>query len=139
MEFGIGCIALGLLFIVFSVFSSKKRRDHRGACTVQVYGKVIGYEETLLKDQEGVDTWAFCPRFRYLVKDKPVEATADWGTINPRFREGQTVSLYYDPEQPTKIYTDDNRRTNGSLIGGGIFGLLLIVYGICLLLGFFSV
>ena len=131
---GIGCIIFGLLLICFGAASRNKDKKARGTCTERITGKVIGYEESYMKDESGIDTWVFSPIFRYNVKGEPVETAADWGTMNPRYHEGQYVTLFYDPADPKKIYTQDNARTNGAMLSCIFFGIVMILAGILLLI-----
>ena len=134
MSFGILCILLGLALAAAGLSSVRKEKRERGSCTERVTATVIGHEESLLKDDTGTETWAFCPRFRYVVRNTPTEATADWGTLNPRFHEGQHVPLYYDPKDPSHIYVYDQKGTTASMRAAAVFGILLILAGIACIL-----
>lgn len=120
-------LLLALILIALRAANARHKKEERGSCTRRTTATVIGHEETCLKDDSGADTWAFCPRFRFLINNTPVEATADWGTVNPRFHEGQHVTIYYDPDDPAHIAVDD--KSGAPLFTNALVFFVIVFFG----------
>jgi hypothetical protein len=144
---GIGCAALGLVFVVIGVaFVRNGSRFERRAERAE--GEIVGYstsDPAAWKLRRGLEVGPAClggtmadDMFRPIVvfrtrDGQEVRATSRTGT-NPRpGRVGRRVTVFYDPQNPQRILVDIVRRRLGCMGIGFIFmGGLGVMMGVAM-------
>ena len=75
------------------------------------------------------------PTYEYAVNQHVIKRKSTVGYSKKYIEEGQTVSIYYDPENPTCIYVPNNQMKKIYMILCGIGIVFLCVgIGVCLLI-----
>lgn len=122
---GIVCVVIGI-FILISHFTNQAKQ------TGEVTAKVVRIESRVEQDTDGLDTRYYYPIVEYTVDNKKYEQQLpDSGsTISSEYKEGDTVELSYNPDNPNEI------SKKGS-IGGMIAGIFFIIVGIIVAISIF--
>ena len=127
-----------LFYIVFGVFGGtftimgyiilRKTRKQKYNCTIKTYGKVVNnIRHTITETSTGggykkVDYWHAL--FEYNVaEEKCVKESTLGGRRQPKYEIGQTVEIYYNPENPHDFYVVGDTYPSA-------FGIILISIGI---------
>ena len=118
---GITCVVIGI-FILRSYFKDQKTQ------TVETTATVIRVDSELETDSDGLDTRYFYPVVTYTVNGIKYETRLpDSGTTDSTaYKEGQTVSIKYNPDNPKEISKKDSK----SGIFGGVFFIVLGIFAI---------
>lgn len=114
------------------------RRHHnlvRKACTVQTTGEVIDIGRrvktvAVSKGRRRSRTRYF-PVFRYTAEGQTLEVTSTTGTSWRRFKNGQTITVFYDPNKLIQYYVAEDKISGASgffLMGFGVILWILELF-----------
>lgn len=128
MTLGIGLVfvAVGLLFLGKAVADSRTRR--RAQRSWPAVDGVVLAEDT---DSLGSGTVALIGFTT--VEGQPVRATVDSTVRTGFFRDGRTVRVHYDPEDPTRIVTHLHTG-DSSALATATLGVVILALGVGALL-----
>lgn len=123
---GIVCVVIGII-ILASYFKAQKTQTSEATATI------IRIDSELETDSDGFETRYYYPVVEYTVNGKKYETRLpDSGTTNSTtYKEGQTVSIKYNPDNPNELSKKDSK---GGLIGGIFF----IAFGIIAIIASFT-
>ena len=115
-----------LLFAIGVAITRSNRAFARRA--LRAPGQVTGVHSSA-----GGTTAIAYPQLRFALPDgRVVEIAARTGTNFERLREGDAVTVLYDPADPTKARVDSRRASAGATLLGAAF---LVLGGVFVLLG----
>ena len=115
---GIACVVIGI-FILISHFNAQKTQ------TAETTATIIRIDSEVEMDSDGFDTRYYSPVIEYTVDNKKYETRLpDSRTTNSaEYKEGETVTIQYNPDNPNEISTKGNK-------GGFFGGIFFIVCGL---------
>ena len=131
--FGVGIILIAISCIIRHINMGKKKR-----CTAQTYGIVCKWEmrrgiHSSIREDVPLTMWV--PTYEYAVNQHVIKRKSTVGYSKKYIEEGQIVSIYYDPEDPTCIYVPNNQTKKIHMILCGIgIAFLCVGIGVCLLI-----
>lgn len=117
------------LFLGVGIYQWRKQVNRKEICTAQVFGRVaeiIRHEET---DHDGRSV-TYSPVFAYTVAGYEYRKTSKASSSFCRFKQGDEVTVYYDPIDPQDSYVLEDREGNraGILFAAvGALGMILAV------------
>jgi len=133
-----------LFYIVFGVFGGiftimgyiilRKTRKQKYNCTIKTYGKVVNNikhtatETNATGAYENADSWHAL--FEYNVAGEKCVKESSLGTRYPKYEIGQTVEIYYNPENYHDFYVVGD--TYPSNLGIILISIGIIIIGIVL-------
>ncbi len=131
-------ILIGIGIILLGYFFHKKHKDLERTCTMQTTGEVIQMdrrEETHTEtDDDGHrttrTTTTYYPVFQYAVNGRSIQKTSSTGTGRPRFSEGQSITILYDPENPERYFVAEDKAAGRFGIYFMAFGAVVFIIGI---------
>lgn len=117
------------LFLGVGIYQWHKQANRKEICTAQIFGRVVEivrHEET---DHEGRSV-TYTPVFAYTVAGYEYRKTSTASSSFCRFKQGDEVTVYYDPIDPQDSYVLEDRA--GNLVGPlfaafGALGIILAV------------
>ena len=120
-------LAVGGMALVGGI-QQKKR------CTSSASGTVIALHTEEKPRGRGKGTVnIYTPEFRFNADGVPYSYRSNFGSMRREFQEGQTVTVCYDPADPSCCYVQDDPNTSAQ---GGIMclviGVLLVVAAVVL-------
>ena len=126
---------VGALFVVFGVRSRRATRSFE-ARAEQAPGVVTAVNWRMVGHNPGDRTQLAFPVLRFTTADgRPVEAEAAFGTAPPRAREGEPVTVMYDPADPSRPRLSGTGTETALALIFTILGAVLIVAGVALFAG----
>jgi hypothetical protein len=122
-------VGLAMLVIAIVVFSRTRRFL---ATAVSAQGTVTEMIQRTGKDREGRTSTIWAPRVRFTVSDQTIEFESKVGSSPPRYAEGQTVEVKYDPQDPNsaRVAAASSMWLVPVLVGG--IGVILLIVGLAL-------
>lgn len=121
------CMAMGVIAIIGSARQNRQ-------CSKKVSGLVTRILVTERKVKNGT-VKAYTPVYSYNVGGKTFEGKATFAMLKKEFKEGQAITVRYDPKDPGVSFLPDASQNSGN---GGItmlvIGLLFLVGGLALIL-----
>lgn len=128
----------GIVLVLVGFFIHKRHKDLVRTCTMQVAGEVIRNEcreETSTEtDSDGHRTKRtsimYYPVFQYTVGERTIQKTSTTGSSRPGFREGQSVTIMYDPANPERYYVVEDKTASRFGIYFMLFGAVVFIIGI---------
>lgn len=129
--FGAGIILIAISCIICRINIGKKKR-----CTAQTYGIVCKWEPRrgiYSSMREDIPLTMWVPTYEYAVNQHVITRKSTVGYSKKYIEEGQTVSIYYDPEDPTCIYVPNRQMGKVHMLLCGI-GIAFFCVGIIALL-----
>lgn len=128
----------GLLVIVVGYLFHKKRKDLKSVCTMKVVGEVVRMdcreEVEVDTDSDGHETEStkvtYYPVYRYIADGRSIEKTSSAGSSHPKFNEGQSVTVMYDPANPEQYYVVEDKSADRFGIYFMAFGAVVFIIGI---------
>ena len=123
MLVSIVCVGMGIFILVSYAHAQKTQ-------TAQTTATIIRVDSEVETDSDGFDTRMYYPVVEYTVSGQRYEKRLpDSGTSNSTtYKEGQTVSIQYNPDQPEEL---SKQGSKGGLIGGIFF----IAFGVVAVAG----
>ncbi len=131
-------LLIGIGLILLGYFFHKRHKDLVRTCTTQTTGEVIHMdrrEETHTEtDDDGHRTTRttimYYPVFQYIVSGMSIQKTSSTGSNRPRFSEGQSVTILYDPASPERFYVAEDKAAGRFGIYFMAFGAVVFIVGI---------
>ena len=130
--FGILAALLALAFLamgVMALIGGAQQKRRCSACADGVVSAVHSEEQTKGKRRVTI----FTPEFKFEADGRTYTMKAHFGSMKREFKEGQAVSIRYDPADPKAAYVADDQSNSAQ---GGImmvcFGLLLAMGAVAL-------
>ena len=115
------CVAVGVLALIGG--AQQKRR-----CSASAAGTVSNiHAEEQVRGKRRVTV--FTPEFRFEADGRTYTMRAHFGSMKREFKEGQAVTIRFDPQDPKTAYVADDQ--NNSAQGG----ILMICFGLLLAIG----
>ncbi len=119
---------IGLIFIAISAGVGRSRAQKRERCTAQTVGKVADMRRVSHSDSDGRTSYSWNAVYAYRANGTQYEKLSSFGTAQPKFEPGQSVVVFYDPEDPDSYYVEEENW--GKLLRiFGVVGVLLILIG----------
>lgn len=121
---------VGAILLIAAFIASHISADKKKICTVKTYGVVYKMERrqgmySSIDNDIPLTMWY--PTYEYSVGQKTRRTTSKVGYSKKLFEEGQTILLYYAPEDPSQIYVPDAQvRWVFILLAGMGFVFLLV-------------
>lgn len=112
------CIAIGM----GSSMARKKKR-----CTAVTIGKVADYRLLTHSDSDGTYSRSWHPVFSYFVNGNEYKKTSAFGRSKKKFRQCESVTVYYDPAKPKYFYVQEEDNSIFVKIFGAVGALLLLI------------
>ena len=130
--FGIFAAVFAIIFLAVGVLALAGGVQQRRRCSASAPGTVSAvHSEVQEKGKRRVTVYT--PEFQYETGGRTYTMRAPFGSMKREFKEGQAVSIRYDPEDPEKAYVSDDANNSSQ---GGIMcvclGLLLAVAAVAL-------
>ena len=117
----LGFLAMGVIALVGG--AQQKRR-----CSASAPGTVSAvHAEAQVKGKRHVTI--FTPEFQFNADGRTYTMKAHFGSMKREFKEGQAVTIRFDPADPTFAYVADDQNNSAQ---GGIFS---IIFGLMLAVG----
>lgn len=108
---GISILVWGLAFLFWYLEKRAKRKNDeiRKTCNVKVTAVVVRMQrQRLMRNDDSSYIWV--PTYQYYVgknQTEKIEVNGKYGNGKKLFKEGQKVTLYYNPNQPKEIFVPD--------------------------------
>lgn len=122
-------VGVVLLAIGVKIYLSTKKFL---ATAVGAQGTVIEMVERTRRDREGDVSTMWAPKVRFEVAGKPIEFESSIGASPPRYKEGQTIDVKYDPQDPNnaKVASGSSYWTGPIILGG--LGVIFTIVGLAM-------
>lgn len=128
---GFFIILIGVAVILIGAWFYSSRQKLKQVCTQQTTGEVIRMvrvEETHTeKDEDGYvkksKSVNYYPVVRYQAANSIQEQQSSTGTSRPRYTEGQTINIMYDPANEARYYIVGDKAADQ-------FGIYLMLFGV---------
>ncbi len=129
-------ISMGVIFgavaIIIKFITIRKNEK----CSCMVVGVVSGMRNDYMEEiisSKGPRYRSYFALFKYVVKGKEYEVRSNIGTRKPSLRVGQSVEIWYNPDNPESIIVDveDNERVVNIVVS-----VFLAICVVLLFLGF---
>ena len=122
-------VGVVLLAIGVKIYLSTKKFL---ATAVGAQGTVIEMVERTRRDREGDVSTMWAPKVRFEVAGKPIEFESSVGASPPRYKEGQTIDVKYDPQDPNnaKVASGSSYWTGPIILGG--LGVIFTIVGLAM-------
>ena len=119
---------VGLVFVAAAAGIGRSRTKKRERCTAQTVGKVADMRKISHSESDGTTSYSWHAVYTYYANGTNYEKFSSFGTSKPKFELGQSVVIFYDPEDPESYYVEEENW--GKLLKiFGVVGALLIVIG----------
>lgn len=124
---GLFIIAIGVIFILASLWMGRDARRLKQVCTAQESGVVIDfYVSDSISD--GRRKYMYYPIVEYTAGDRLYTERFEIGSSSPGYREGQAVVIGYNPNAPQEFYiVGDHSNTFLIVVFSGAGGLTVLV------------
>lgn len=103
-------IVVGLILFAAALTASHVSANKKKTCTAKTYGIVCKIEIRQSVNSgisSNIPSTMWFPIYEYTVNGKTMRTRSAIGYSKKIFQEGQSVALYYAPENPGKIYVPD--------------------------------
>jgi len=123
-------IAVSVIFTVMGINTLNRRSYLTKVCTEQAVGIVYDFKVSgaVIDDEDGYQDYrTYMPLFEYEVNGVVYTLESDFGTKEKRFKIGQEITVYYNPENPEEGRVPEDK--------GGGSGPYLLIGLACLLIG----
>ena len=131
---GILAMLLAVLFLGAGVLALLGGAKQKKQCSASAPGSVLAVRAKV--QQKGSRNFTtYHPEFQFQAGGTTYNLRSNFGSLKKEFKEGQAVTICYDPADPTKAFVADD--INNSSQGGIMFliiGALLVVGAIALFL-----
>ena len=124
---GIACVFIGI-FILVSHFKAQKTQ------TAETTATIVRIDSEVETDTDGFETRWYYPVVEYAVEEERYETRLpNAGTTDStEYKEGETVELQYNPNNPNEI---SKKGSKGGLLGGIFFIVVGIIVTIASFFG----
>lgn len=124
---GIACVVIGV-FILISYSRAQKVQ------TAETTATIIRVDSELETDTDGFETRHYYPVIEYTVEGQRYETRLPNSdtTDSTEYKEGQTVTIQYNPDNPNELSKKGNK---GGLIGGIFFIVAGLVMAVASVIG----
>ena len=122
-------VGAALLVIGVVVFSRTRRFL---ATAVSAQGTVLEMIQRTSKDREGAVSTVWAPRVRFSASGQTIEFESKVGSSPPRYKEGDTLEVKYDPQDPNnaRVAAGSSMWLVPVLLGG--IGVVFLILGLAL-------
>ncbi len=129
-------LTVGAVLLIVAIAVNRASARKKAECTVRTTGLVSRLEprkmaRSAISDGVPMTTWV--PSYEFYAGGQTITVRGSVGQEKGRMKVGQTVTIYYNAKNPSRIYVPDERTGTLSLLLGGI-GALFLVIGIAALL-----
>jgi len=130
-----GPILLLTAFIFSRVWLRSKRITDIGRTTTAVVTAMVTKSSSSLNNEinasPGVGGKFFAPVFEWTVNGQTYKKVHNSGQDPPKYREGQEVTIYYDPANPAEMTLEGSQKvTKILMLSFGVGGLLFLLIGV---------
>ena len=129
---GIFAVLFAIVFLGAGVLALLGGAKQKKQCSASAPGTVIALHATA--QQKGSRNFTtYHPEFQFQVGGTTYNLRSNFGSLKKEFKEGQAVTICYDPADPTKAFVADD--INNSSQGGIMcvcLGLLLAIAAVSL-------
>lgn len=131
---------LGIVFFIVGMVITKKINKREKNCTEKTHGTVINLVKHKSYDKDVGPRYSWHPVFEYEIRNMKYMKEYKYGSDKPKYEIGQSVELYYNPEDYNDFYIkgDTLPKTLGLIftILGAIFLNISIFSGILMIIVF---
>ena len=133
----IGIIITCTFFMIglYYTYKTKKQKNYSG----KTYGKII---DNIIKNERVLDNerliykryyYALC---EYMVGETKCVRETNIGTLQPKYKVGETVTVYYNPDNCHESYIDGDNNSKIKAIICFILGIVISIF-VYLIINFF--
>ena len=131
MKFILGVLLalVALIFLIVGYLALAGGRAQKKRCSASATGTVSKLHMEQKPRGRGKGTMnVYTPEFHFTANDTQYIYRANFGSMRPEFKEGQNVTVYYDPADPNFCYVaeDAGNSSQGGMMCLAIFVLLTI-------------
>ena len=120
---GVALIIAGIVWLI-------KIRAHKSSCTSGIEATVVKIDREEQRDDKGEEVIYYSAVFGYEVEGKSYNVKESGKSSHSRYKPGDKVKLFYNPEDPNKFYI------KGSVLNT-IVAFALIAAGVALIIASF--
>ena len=103
--FEIVALLIAILFLSIGLVVRSRQKRLRNNCTMCTYGTITNVFEGRVSD-DGGRLWF--PEFEFTVGDETLTKTTNTGSNPPRYKVGQVVQVFYNPNNYDEYYLDED-------------------------------
>ena len=100
-------VLLCSIFTVVGIYLIIREHSKKKNCTLITKGVVCRIDEVVRNNDNHTST-LYCPIFQYTVLGQTYEGISPYYSSFCSFSLGQTIDIYYNPNNPKEFYTNDN-------------------------------
>lgn len=130
--FGVFAAIFALIFVAVGVVALIGGAQQKRRCSASASGTVSAVHSQVQEKGKRRVT-VFTPEFKFEANGHTYTMRSHFSSMKQEFQEGQTVSIRYDPADPTVAYVSDD--TNNSSQGGImciVLGLLMAIAAVAM-------
>lgn len=127
--FGIFVALFALIFLAVGVLALVGGKLQQRRCRASAEGIVSAIHTEVQQNRGKRKITVYIPEFRFETDGKTYTMKSTFSSMRPQFKEGQAVTIRFDPADPTYAYVADD--PNNSSQGG----VLCVCLGLLLTLG----
>lgn len=125
--FSVLCGAFAVVAVPVGVSIIRETKEKEKYCTLTTNAVVAELKKV---------RWYWCPVLEYTILGLKFSSTYHYGQIPPKYELGQTVKIYYDPNDYKEFYIagdNDPKKLGYCLAIGGIILILFTIYNFYLI------
>lgn len=120
---------IGIIFSLISVGISRSTNKKKSECTIRTMGTIINIEEKRINSSTGVHTVktvSYFPTYSYYAGEREVVRKSNVGFQKGKFHPGQSIEVYYSPNDVENSYVPAFSAKFLVYVFGGVGVALLI-------------
>ncbi len=122
---------IGIIFLLIGILMLSHIKKKIKRCILKTNGIIKDIIKHKGYDNDGKKSLGYYPVFEYHVGDVTITKESAYGSGKPRFKKGQNVEIYYNPQKCSEYYVKDDNIPNilakvFTIVGAVLIGIAFI-------------
>lgn len=122
---------IGFIFFLIGLLMFRHINKKEKRCILKTYGIVKDVVKHKSYNSDSVKGSGYYPVFEYHVGDVTITKESAYGSGKPRYKKGQNVEIYYNPQKCSEYYIKDDKLPHilakvFTIVGAVLIGIAFI-------------